>query len=295
MRLRTAVLVGAVAVAAAPLALAQVTDRFRVASDAEGHGYPSALVVVLASPTDYVLYSRGRLGNDASWKGPRYEASLRPSLGGDAMLDWGASIEKYPATRASIMSTLVHDWQPIAQGTEPIERRIGGRAAGTITGTWVLTQADKMAGEARYEAGLVFPICGRTVRLVIAALTPSGDSAGGSMGYGEYYVKGSIPPTTWNKDQVMATIHGISLDGNLPAARLTAARRGSAIAGTATDCYRRPLVAQALRLQRKSGTAWKAAGAGKTRADGSYSLRARGAGVYRIAVGSRTSNSVTVR
>jgi hypothetical protein len=295
MRLKTAVFVGAVAVAAAPFALAQVTDRYQVASDPEAHGYARSLAVVLVSPPDYVRLSRGRLGNDGTWKGPRYQATLRPSLGADATLDWSVSIEKYAATRASIMKTLVHGWKPVAQGTEPIERRVGGRATGTITATWVLTQADALAGEARYEAGLVFPICGRTVRLWIDALTPSGDSAGGTMGYGEYYVKGSIPPTTWNRDQVLATIKGIALDGNLPAGRVTAARRGGAVAGTIADCNRHPLAGQAIVLQRRSGSAWKSAGTGKTRANGSYSVHARGAGVYRVVAGTRASNSVTFR
>jgi hypothetical protein len=152
-----------------------------------------------------------------------------------------------------------------------------------------------MAGEARYEAGLVFPICGRTAHVWISALTPSGDSAGGSMGFGEYYVNGSIPPTTWNREQVLETLRRVSLDGSLPAGRITAARRAGAIAGSVADCNRHPVAGQAITLQWRSGSAWKAAGRGTTRADGSYSLQARGAGVYRVVAGARASNSVTVR
>lgn len=295
MRLRTAATAGFVAVVTVPLALAQVTDRYRVSSAPYGVGYPQSLHVVIVSPPDYVRDSIGRLGNDGHWKGPRYEASARPSLGGESGLDWSASIEKYPATRASILANLVHDWKPIAQGTEPIERRVGGRAAGAITGTWVLTQADAMAGEARYEAAIVFPLCGRTAHVWISALTPSGDSAGGTMGFGEYYVKGSIKPTDWNREQVMTTLRGIALDGNLPAARVTARRSGRAIVGAVADCTRRPVAGQVITLQRRSGAAWKAAGRGTTRANGAYSVPARVAGVYRVLVGARASNSVTVR
>jgi hypothetical protein len=91
---RTAVLVtaGLVGLTLAALALAQVQNKFQVASDAEGHGYPRSLLIVIDSPPDYTLDFIGRGGNDASWKGPRYEATLRPSLGAESTLDWSASI-----------------------------------------------------------------------------------------------------------------------------------------------------------------------------------------------------------
>jgi hypothetical protein len=62
-----------------------------------------------------------------------------------------------------------------------------------------------------------------------------------------------------------------------------------------TDCSKHPLSGQALRLERKQSGAWKGVATGRTRADGSYSLAARGPGVYRVVAGARASNSVTVR
>ncbi|MEX0675049.1 MAG: hypothetical protein WD067_09760 [Gaiellaceae bacterium] len=277
---------------AVPLALAQVTNRYKIASAAEGKGYPASLAVMIASPPDYVLDYVGRLANDAQWKGPRYQATGLASLGGDAALGWSASVEKKPSNRQTIIDALVHDWDVVQEGSEPIERRVAGKSVGTLPGTWVLTQGSVMAGEARYEAGLVFPLCGRTAHLWISALLPSGDSAGGAMGFGEYRMADGSKPTAWNRAQVLATIQGVSVDGSMPAARLTAARRGRAIAGRAADCNGHPAAGLAVKLERRVGKRWVRAATGRTRADGSYSLPAKEAGPFRVVVGSKRSAAI---
>ena len=293
---RTAVLLttGLVGVTLAALAFAQVQNKFQVASAAEGRGYPRSLMIVIDSPPDYTLDFIGRGANDASWKGPRYEATLRPSLGAESTLDWSASIERKPSNRQTIIDNLVQDWPVILEGSEAIERRLGGRDAGTLPGTWVLTQGTPMAGEARYEAGLVFPLCGRTALLDISALTPSGDSAGGAMGFGEYMIMGT-KPTLWNRDQVLATIRGISVEGSLPASRLVARSAGRRVGGTARDCTGQASAGVTVQLERRSGRRWVRAAAGKTTTAGSFSLPARVAGIYRVSAGATRSNPVSVR
>jgi hypothetical protein len=277
---------------AVPLALAQVTNRYQVASDPEGKGYPASLAVVIASPPDYVLDYVGRLANDAQWKGPRYQATGNASLGGEAALGWSASIEKKPSNRQTIIDGLVQDWMVVQEGSEPIERRVAGKSVGTLPGTWVLTQGSVMAGEARYEAGLVFPLCGRTAHVWISALTPASDSAGGAMGFGEYRMANGQAPTIWNREQVLATIRGISVEGSMPAGRITAARRGGTIGGRITDCNRHAVAAVAVRLERLVGKRWQTAVRGKTKADGSYALPARGAGPFRVVSGSKRSSAI---
>lgn len=278
-------------IVAVPLAFAQVQDRYRVSSDPDARGYPASLGVVLVSPPDYVRSFIGRLGNDGEWKGPRYQATGKADLGGDSTLGWSAAIEKAPSTRQTIIDNLVHDWGVIREGTEPIERRVGGRDVGTLSGTWVLTQGTPMAGEARYEAGLVFPLCGRTAYIGISALLPSTDSAGGALGFGEYRIMG-MAPTVWNREQVLATIRGISVEGSLPVGRITAARRGARIAGSVTDCNGHPVAGVAVRLERLVGRTWRTAARGKTRADGSYALAARGTGPFRAVAGDRRSRPI---
>lgn len=275
-------------------AFAEVQNRYSVASHPNARGYPRSLVIVITSPPDYVLDSAGRGGNDASWKGPRYEATLRPSLGGESSLGWSAAIERKPSNRQTIIDNLVHDWATIQEGTEAVERRIGGRDVGEVTGTWVLTQGTPMAGEARYEAGLVFPLCGRTGLLLISALLPSGNSAGGSMGFGEYRIRGTAP-TVWNRQQVMTTIERVSVEGSLPASRVSARATGRRVAGTVTDCNGDPVAGVPARLERQSGRRWVRAAGGVTTAAGTFSLRARVAGTYRVVIGTRRSALVRVR
>jgi hypothetical protein len=284
----------AAALACATVALAQVQDRFKVASDPNAAGYPASLHIVIDSPPDYVRDFIGRGGNDAEWRGPHYQATGLASLGGDAGLGWSAGIYKTPSNRQTIIDNLVHDWKSVAEGAEPIEQRIGGREVRTLPGTWVLTQGSFMDGEARYEAGLVFPLCGRTALLNISALTPASDSAGGAMGFGEYRIRG-MAPTAWNRQQILLTINGISVDGSLPAFRISARASGRRISGAVADCNGRPVAGVPARLERRSGRRWAPSARGRTTAAGRYSLRAKSAGIYRVVVGARRSSAVSVK
>jgi hypothetical protein len=125
-------------------------------------------------------------------------------------------------------------------------------------------------------------------------LLPSDDSAGGSQGYGEYLIEGQRP-TVWNAAKAMQAIRGVRLEGNRPGTRVTAGRRGAAVAGKVLDCANHPLAGLTVRLERKAGGVWKTARTGKTGVTGSYLLAARGAGTYRVVADTRRSVSVTVR
>ena len=291
---RAAALAATGALATASVGFAQVQNRYQVASDPNAKGYARSLQIVITSPPDYVLDYAGRLGNDAQWKGPRYQATLRASLGGESGLGWSAGIYRTPSNRQTIIDNLVQDWTPVAEGTVQIERTVGGRNVGTLMGTWVLTQGSVMAGQARFELGLVFPLCGRTAYLGISALTPASDSAGGSMGFGEYRMTNGTLPSAWNRQQVLLTAQEVSVEGSLPAGRVSARATRRRVAGVATDCNSHPVAAVAVRLERQSGRRWVRATAGKTTATGTFSLSVRAAGTYRAVVGSRRSAQVRV-
>lgn len=273
-------------VVAAPL-LGAARERYPLAADPEAAGYPASLAVVLVSPADYVHESTGRLGDDGVWKGPHYQATMRASLGGDATIDWNVLVERATNARSAFLDNRAQDWGVVEQGTEPVERLVGGRPAAPIQASWFLTQAPPMAGEARYETGLTFSICGGRWAIVrFSALEPSGDSAGGSMGYGDYLVKGSIKPTVWNHDQMIESLHGVQLEGSLPAGRVTAARRGRTVVGSVTDCGRAPFAGQSVKLERRAGKTWKRVAGGRTTAAGRFVLVARTPGTYRVTAGS---------
>lgn len=302
MRLRKAtVIVTLTALAAAPFVIAGVQDRIALkglSGNPTDH-YPPALAIVAVSPPEY---KRGCCydSNGGEWVGPRYQATGLATLGADSKYDWSVGVAvQAGATRAALIANLTHDWPVVSEGRQLVRHRVGGRAAGTISGYWVLTRSatsERLGGadDAKMEAAVGFPLCdGNTAYTKFSLLSPSSNSAGGTSGYGEYVING-MRPTDWNAAKAMQAIRGIRLEGNRPAAGVVARRRGASIAGSVFDCSKHPVAAQAVVLERKTGGAWSAVGTGKTSTNGSYSLAARGAGVYRVVTGARRSNTVNV-
>jgi hypothetical protein len=298
MRLRVAVAIGAGALVAAPLVLSAVQDRIglRGLSGNPTDHYSPSLAIVAVSPPEY---RRGCCYdfNGGEWVGPRYQATGRPSLGGDSKYNWTVGVAvKAGKTRAALIANLTHDWPVVSEGVRQVPHRVGGRAAGTVAGHWILTRSPiDGADDARMEAAIGVSLCdGNTGYAKFSLLLPSGDSAGGSQGFGEYLIEGT-PPTAWNSAKAMQAIRGIRLEGNRRSTRVTAVRRGAAVVGKVLDCSSHPLAGLTVQLERRAGTTWTVARSGKTGADGSYVLSTRGAGVYRVLAGTRRSGAVTVR
>jgi hypothetical protein len=288
--------VGALAIAA--LAAAQVEDKISLrATGGNDHAHLSpALMIAVVSPPEY---NRGCCydTNGGEWTGPRYQATGRASLGADSKYDWTVGVAiRISDARAAMIANLTHDWPVVSEGAEEIEHRVGGRAVGTINGRWLLTRSPfGGADDARMEAAVGFPLCeGSTAYMKVGLLLPSGNSAGGSIGFGEYLING-MRPTDWNTEKAMQAIRGVRLEGNRSATRVTAAARGRRVSGRVADCDAHPLAGLTTQLQRKTGRAWRTVSSGRTSAGGTYSLAARSAGTYRVRAGTRMSASVRVR
>jgi hypothetical protein len=290
------------ALLAAPVAWAQVEERLSVGTYLQGVNaaqgrYSRALFVVLASPPEYNRGSVGRFGNDGDWVGPPYAATLRPSLGGNSSMEWGIAFEFDTADGfQAITDNLVHDWPEIERGQVAVQHRLGARTVGTIPAVWSLTRSTfHGAIDAAYEAGIAVPICGGFAMVHLSTLQPSGDSAGGSMGFGDYLVKGSVKPTVWNRQQLRLAIDGVRVEGPLPATRVTAAARGRRISGRVSDCYGHAVAGARVTLERRVGRRWARAASVVVGASGAYAAGVRAAGVYRAVVGARRSATVRVR
>jgi hypothetical protein len=268
-------------VAAAP-ASAAVTERFQIADSLHTFDYPASLYVVLPSPDGF---RREYLG---AWRGPRYSSTSSPTFGGSAMIDWSVVTYKAPAVGATFLKNRAQSFTPIASGVESVERRVSGRAVGSIRAPWVLTRASDQPGEARYEAGLVVPLCGRAAVVKLSLLLPGSDNG---HAIGDAVIEGQ-KPSEWNRRQIFDTFARVALEGSLPAARVAAARRGTSIVGRVTDCNRHPLAAEPLALQRRVGRGWIVVSRGKTLRDGSYSLPARGSGPFRVVTATARSGAV---
>ena len=286
------------ALAAAGLALAQVEDRIvlRATGGNDLAHYSPTLAVVAVSPPEY---ARGCCydSNGGEWTGPRYQATGRASLGGDSKYDWTVGVAvRAGDTRAALIANLTHGWPVVSEGEQQVEHRVSGRAVGTIGGHWLLTRSTFYgADDAQMEAAVGFPLCdGNTAYTKISLLLPSGNSAGGATGYGEYRING-MRPTDWNAEKAMQAIRGVRLEGNLPAERVTAAARGRRVSGRVADCNAHPIAGLGVQLQRRTGRSWRTVSSARTSAGGTYSLAARSGGTYRVRAGTRTSASVRVR
>lgn len=293
------ILVTAAALGAAALAFGQADGRVALRGlegNPTDHYSPTLAVTVLSPPE----YERGCChdSNGGEWVGPRYQATGRPSLGANATIDWSVGVAVgVRDARAALIANLTHDWPVVTEGQEDVEHRAGGRAAGGISGRWVLTRSTfGGADDAHMEAAIGFPLCdGNTVYAKFSLLAPSSNSAGGSIGFGEYQINGRRP-TDWNAEKGMESIRGIRLEGNRPASRVTAAASSRRrVTGRVVDCDTHAVAAAAVQLQRRSGRAWRTVASGRTSATGAYTLRARSAGTHRVRSGARTSPSFRVR
>lgn len=294
----TIVLATVAALATVGLALAQVEDRIslRATGGNDLAHYSPALAAVVVSPPEY---TRGCCydTNGGEWTGPRYQATGLASLGADSKYDWTVGVAvRAGATRAALIANLTHDWPVVSEGPQQVEHRVGGRAVGTIGGYWILTRSTfGGADDAHMEAAVGFPLCdGNTAYAKFSLLSPSGNSAGGSSGFGEYRING-MRPTDWNAEKATQSIRGVRLEGNRPATRVTAAARGRRVSGRVADCNAHPLAGLAVQLQQRTGRSWRTVSSARTSAGGTYSLAARSAGTYRVRAGTRSSASVRVR
>jgi hypothetical protein len=286
------------ALVAVGVAFAQVQDRIvlKATGGNDLAHYSPTLAITVVSPPEY---KRGCCydTNGGEWTGPRYQATGRPSLGADSKYDWTVGVAvRAGGTRAALIANLTHDFPVVSEGKQPVKHRVGGRAVGTIGGYWVLTRSTfDGADDARMEAAVGFPLCdGNTAYAKFSLLIPSGNSAGGSIGFGEYVISG-MRPSDWNAAKGMQAVRGISFEGNRPARRVTAAARGRRVSGRVADCNAHPLAKLAVQLQLRTGSAWRTVSSARTSAGGTYSLAARSAGTYRVRAGTRTSASVRVR
>ena len=300
VRVRRRLIVALAAVAAsatAGLALAEVEDRvvLRATGGNDLEHYSPTLAAVAVSPPEY---ARGCCydSDGGEWTGPRYQATGLASLGGDSKVDWSVGVAvRTRDTRAALIANLTHDWPVVSEGEQPVEHRVAGRAAGTIGGYWVLTRSPfGGADDARMEAAVGFPLCdGNTAYAKFSLLLPSGNSAGGSIGFGEYVING-MRPSDWNAAKAMQSIRRVRLEGNRPATRVTSTAGRGRVSGSVADCDAHPLAGLTVQLERRSGGSWRTVSSARTAADGTYSLAASSAGTYRVRAGTRTSAPVRI-
>ena len=275
----------AAALALAPGAVAQVTETAQV-QGLEGNRtahFPRELLVVAPSPSEY---RRGCCldSNSGEWLGPPYSDTSRPSSGGDSTIDWSAGVAPASGSEAAAAAALIHGYREYERGALAVPHVIGGRPAGTISGSYVATQGGPFSNvAAQAEGALAFPLGGglfATARF--ALLAPSADDAPPSGTYRVNHSRGSTLASEWNRQQLATALAAVRLDGNLPPRRVTARRSGRTVRGDVTDALGHALAGARVRLERRRGSRWRRAASALTSTTGRYTLRTRGPGRYRV-------------
>jgi hypothetical protein len=268
-------------------AAAAVVDQVKV-RDTGGNRmvvFTRTLVVRYASPPDY---RRGCCydTNGGEWLGPRYTA---PGGSGDANMDWSYEPRfGEPDSATAARRALIHAGTEVSSGATTVPHLVAARSAGKIPAFFVVTRLSELAGNARHEAALAWPIH-RGIHAVarFSLLSPVSDSA---------TVNGMLA-SAWNRQQAEVALRGVTLVGSLPPARVTARAGRRRVAGQVRDMHRHPVAGATVRLERRAGRRWRAVASTHTGATGAFSFKTR-AGGYRVTaalVVSARSAAVRVR
>jgi hypothetical protein len=254
-------------------AAAGVTGRARVGVSGRNdtRGYSAALWVYLDSPA---TYRKGCCTDTDSgeWLGPQYQATDNASLNGDSSIEWRAIFDRRSGSALSVArANLVQNWTTVATEHVAVPHLVGKLKVGTLAGTAIVTKSPA-SSSAQVEGALVFPLCpGLHVVADFDALKPFAEPTGTG---GTYQVDG-VEASTWNREQVETSLHGVSLVGYLPVAKVTATRSGGVVVGRVTDCVGQPM----------PGVTVRAGGAhAKTTATGRYRVPVRVGGPATVVV-----------
>jgi hypothetical protein len=255
------------ALSVAQLAPGQAIERVRVDRPAAA---PDGLFLVVESPDEY---SRAALRpTSGSWIGPDYWLPGNPAMRNKVSMDWEVGYDERPlATERIALANLTRDWTEDQRAGVSIDHVVGSRVVGTIPGFFVLQAVRRSAPSELVVAFPVAPKLHAFVRFLL--LRPESD---------DYYVKGSILGSSWNRGQALLAMSRVRLEGNLPPSVVSIrVRRKGVIAGFVVDFFRHGVVGVPATLERRVGSGWKRVKTVRTSALGGYSFKVK-PGSYRV-------------
>ena len=260
--------VGALSVA--QLAPGQAVERVRVAPNQPAAAVPDGLFVIVASPNDYSRASSR--GTSGTWIGPPYWPEGSSNPWGNATIDWELGYDTRPGeTERVAVANLSRDWAEEQRAGISIPHTIGGRTVGTIPGYFVL-QFERQSAPS--ELVMAFPLApGLHAYVRFLLLYPQDD---------DFYVRGTIGGSAWNRGQALLAISRVRLEGNLAPSRVSirSRRGGSVVTGFALDLMSHPVVGVPVTLERSAGSGWRRLSTVRTTRVGGYSFRVA-PGTYR--------------
>jgi hypothetical protein len=272
----------AIALCAVPIVAAGDTDRVRVGGSSATRAFSPRTHVVVTSPDDYVR--TGFDGDHGDWRGPLCVVSSNASLSGEVAVSWsiGFSNRYRTAGEAADRGRTFRDLLIVQRAELKIPHRIRGKKVGSIIGEYVLAATRQEYGWA--EIGLGIPLT-RGV-FVAARFWSTGPSFRCTVG--------GTASELWHLQAAQAAVARVVIDGNLPAARLTAYPQRRRVVGFVSDGFGHPLVGVQVTVERLVRGAWRRVGSAATDASGHYRAGTL-PGTVRVTLGSLRSAPVRVR
>jgi hypothetical protein len=257
------------ALSVAQLAPGQSIERVRV--DRPSAGLPANLNLLIGSPDEYSRQSAR--ATSGTWIGPAYWLPANPAIRNNASMDWEVGYdERVMSTERVALVNLTKAWTEDQRAGVSVDHLVGGRVVGTIPGFFVL-QVERRSSPS--ELVVAFPLSEKLhtfVRFVLPR--PETD---------DYFVKGSILASSWNRGQALLAMSRVRLEGNMPPSVVTIRqRRKRVLVGFVVDFYRHAVVGIPVTLQRKAGSRWVRIRGAKTTRLGGFSFKVGKPGSYRV-------------
>jgi len=241
-------------------------------------------MLALASPPRFA--SASRAPESGRWLGPRYDSVTVPGLAGSSAIDWSIALDTTSqSAEAAAISRNKLGFGEDQRGHIAVPHMVGKTVVGTIQGFYVLDVAANTPNNAQAEATMAFTL-GQGVLAVahFTLLEPPSD---------DYRVEGGILPTSWNRGQAFIALAGVRVEGNFAPALVSIRAGRGAVRGLVLDAFRHRVVGAQLALERRVGSSWRRVAARRTDRRGSYSVRVRQRGRYRVTATVATTTVVS--
>jgi len=255
------------ALSAAQFAPGQAIERVRV--DRPAAVLPGGIYIVIPSPDEYTRAAL-RPGS-GSWVGPEYWRPANPAERNTATIDWEVGFdERRLSTERIVLANLSRDWTEDQRAGVSIDHIVGRRVVGTIPGFFLLQAVRKSAPSELVVAFPIAPTLHAFVRFLL--LRPESD---------DYYVKGSVMGSSWNRGQALLAMSRVRLEGNLPPSIVSIRARRKRVIGFVVDFQHHAVVGVPTALERRTGRGWHRIATTKTTPLGGYVFKVK-PGSYRV-------------
>lgn len=220
-----------------------------------------------------------------AWSGPLIHYASDPGRTSLSQVAWEVHFSRTSRSLAAVARGAGSaNYPQVSARKRTVRHVLSGRRLGTVP---AYSAVDQQAGFATAQAALALDLGRRVKATILFTFTEpqaDADSSGGAV------TVNGLAASAWNRRAAELAMKSVELEGPLPISRVKARARGRRITGKVTDIAGDALGQAKLVLQRQSG-GWHTVAKGKSTLAGTFSLKARSSGRYRV-VATLTRRSV---